>query len=474
MKQHWFIAGLLCFASGLSLLMSPGCANIVPPQGGPLDTLPPVLLHVTPGDSSTRFTSKKIDFYFDEYIDVQDPQAQLLVSPYPTVSPIVDARLRDLSVRLKDSLLPNTTYTIDFGNSIRDFTEGNIAKGIRYIFSTGNYFDSLEIKGQVILAQTGKTDSTLIVMLHTDPEDSAVYKKKPVYIARLDKEGRFGFQHLPAQTFYLYALKDQSGMPRYNDKKQLFAFAQASVNTIRQKDSITLYAFVADQTADNTLSLATPESATKTTDTDKRLKYQTSIQNNQQDILLPFQFQFENRIQQLNSSGIRLYRDSTYTPVDSFQLKLDTTGRQLTLTTNWEKGQSYHLVLTKGAAADTLGKQWIKTDTISFTTKRSTDYGKIKIRLRNLDMSQQPVLQFVQGERVVKAVRLTGPLYEEGLFYPGEYQLRILLDKNENGSWDTGSFYGDRKQPEQVIPLEKRISIKANWLNEYELETGSR
>jgi len=474
MKQHWLIAGLLGITAGISLLISPGCANIVPPQGGSRDTLPPVLIHVTPGDSSTRFSSKKIDFYFDEYIDVQDPQTQLLVSPYPTISPTVDARLRDLSVRLKDSLLPNTTYTIDFGNSIKDFTEGNIAKGIQYIFSTGNYFDSLEIKGQVIVAQTGKADSTLIVMLHTDSEDSALYKKKPIYIARLDKEGRFCFKHLPAQTFYLYALKDQTGMRRYNDKKQLFAFAQSSINTIQQKDSIVLYAFVADQTADNALSLATTESSGKSTDTDKRLKYQTSIQNNQQDILQPFQFHFENRIKQLDSSGIRLYRDSTFTPVDSFQLKLDTTGRLLTLTTHWEKGQSYHLVLIKGAAEDTLGKQWIKTDTLSFTTKRSTDYGKIKIRLRDLDMSQQPVLQFVQGEKVIKAVRLTGPLYEEALFYPGDYQLRILLDKNQNGSWDTGSFYGDRKQPERVIPLEKRISIKANWFNEYELETGSR
>ncbi|MBM3412858.1 MAG: hypothetical protein FJY19_05705, partial [Bacteroidetes bacterium] len=312
MKQHWLIAGLLGITAGISLLISPGCANIVPPQGGSRDTLPPVLIHVTPGDSSTRFSSKKIDFYFDEYIDVQDPQTQLLVSPYPTISPTVDARLRDLSVRLKDSLLPNTTYTIDFGNSIKDFTEGNIAKGIQYIFSTGNYFDSLEIKGQVIVAQTGKADSTLIVMLHTDSEDSALYKKKPIYIARLDKEGRFCFKHLPAQTFYLYALKDQTGMRRYNDKKQLFAFAQSSINTIQQKDSIVLYAFVADQTADNALSLATTESPGKSTDTDKRLKYQTSIQNNQQDILQPFQFHFENRIKQLDSSGIRLYRDSTF------------------------------------------------------------------------------------------------------------------------------------------------------------------
>lgn len=177
MNQRWFIIGLLGITSFVSLLISPGCANIVPPQGGPRDTIPPVLLKVIPGDSSTRFNSKKIDFYFDEYIDVQDPQTQLLISPLPTINPTVDARLRDLSVRLKDSLLPNTTYTIDFGKAIKDFTEGNIAKDIRYVFSTGNYIDSLEIYGKVLLAETGKTDSTLIAMLHTDPEDSAVYKK---------------------------------------------------------------------------------------------------------------------------------------------------------------------------------------------------------------------------------------------------------------------------------------------------------
>lgn len=474
MKQHWFLAGLLGITSAISFFISPGCANIVPPQGGPRDTIPPVLLKVMPGDSSTRFTSKKIDFYFDEYIDVQDPQTQLLLSPLPTTNPTIDARLRDLSVRLKDSLLPNTTYTIDFGSSIKDFTEGNIAKGIRYVFSTGNYIDSLEINGKVILAESGKTDSTLIAMLHTDATDSAVYKKKPVYIARLDKEGRFSFKNLPAQTFYLYALKDESGMRRYTDKKQFFAFAPAAVSALQQKDSITLYAYVADPTAGNTFSIGAPETATKKTDTDKRLKYQTSIQNNQQDILLPFQFQFENGIKQLDTSGIRLYKDSSYTPVDSFQLVLDTSRRQLTLATAWEEGQSYHLILTKGAAEDSVGKQWLKTDTLSFTTKKKTDYGKLKIHLRGLDMSQQPVLQFVQSERVVKSIRLTGALYEEALFYPGDYQLRILVDRNKNGRWDTGSFFGDRRQPEQVIPLEKRVTVKPNWLNEYELETGIR
>jgi hypothetical protein len=471
MQKRGFLIGLIGSLLWVSLLTQTGCASIVPPQGGPRDSIPPVLLKTVPGDSATRFSGKKIDFYFDEYIDVQDAFTNVLVSPLPINSPSIDARLRDLSVRLKDSLLPNTTYTIDFGNSIKDFTEGNIAKNLRYIFSTGNFIDSLEIKGKVLLAESGKADSTLIVLLHTDVEDSAVAKKKPSYIAKLDRDGKFHFRNLPSRTFYLYALKDESGMRRYTEKSQLFAFADLPVETSKSKDSITLYAFTA---APATSSYIPTETGKPKTDTDKRLKFQTNLQNSQQDILEPLTFQFDNRITKLDSAGIKLFKDSSYTPIDSFRISLDTSQKVLTFSIPWQEGTSYHLVLTKGAAEDSVGKQWTKTDTLNFTTKRKIDYGKIKIRLRGLNISLLPVLQFFQGDRLIKSFSLTGPLFEEELMAPGEYQLRILLDSNGNGKWDTGQFFEKRKQPERVLPIEKRISIKPNWSNEYEIESGIR
>ena len=116
MQKGGFLIGLIGSLLWVSVLTQTGCASIVPPQGGPRDSIPPVLLKAVPGDSATRFSGKKIDFYFDEYIDVQDALTNVLVSPLPINLPSIDARLRDLSVRLKDSLLPNTTYTIDFGN----------------------------------------------------------------------------------------------------------------------------------------------------------------------------------------------------------------------------------------------------------------------------------------------------------------------------------------------------------------------
>jgi hypothetical protein len=465
------ILGILAalFFSLSFLSIETGCANIIPPQGGPRDSIAPVLLKVVPGDSNLGFNAKKIEFYFDEYIEVQDPFTNVLVSPLPSNSPVVESRLRDLTVRLKDSLLPNTTYVIDFGNAIKDFTEGNIAKNLRYVFSTGNYIDSLEIKGQVLLAESGKADSTLIAILHIQGEDSAVAKTKPLYLSKLDKEGRFHFKNLPAKKFYLYALKDEGGSRRYTAESQLFAFADSIINTTNPPDSLKLFAFVAKPQENASFAPETPKAKEKP-DTDRRLKYQTGLQNNQQDLLENFKFIFESPLKRFDTTGIKLYTDSTFSPVDSILFEKDSTQKSWQLITRWKEGQSYHLVLQKGAAEDSLGKQWQKTDTLDFTTKRTTDYGRLKIRLRGLDMTLSPVLFFMQGDRIFKSIVLSDPIIEDNLFPPGEYPIRILYDENKNGKWDTGQFFGKRKQPEKVQPLEKKITVKSNWSNEYEID----
>src|ERR1051326_3271312 len=101
-----------------------GCANIVPPTGGPRDTVPPVLVSAVPKDSAKRFKGNKIIFNFDEYIDGKDIRTELLVSPVPKIDPIVDAKLRTVTVRIKDTLQDNTTYVLYFNRGIKDFNEG--------------------------------------------------------------------------------------------------------------------------------------------------------------------------------------------------------------------------------------------------------------------------------------------------------------------------------------------------------------
>jgi hypothetical protein len=122
-------------------------------------------------------------------------------------------------------------------------------------------------------------------------------------------------------------------------------------------------------------------------------------------------------------------------------------------------------VIEKDFAIDTLGDELKKSDTISFKTKASTEYGSVKLNFKNLQKIAHPVLQFVQDNAVVDSFKITSPTFTVKLFNPGDYQLRILNDENENGTWDPGNYHL-KKQPEKVMDIPKKISIRADWDNE--------
>jgi len=185
-----------------------GCANIIPPGGGAKDTIPPVLIAALPKDSATHVNTNRITLTFNEYVEVKETQQQLIVSPNPKQSPIVDYKLRNVTIKLRDSLEPNTTYSLNFGNAIKDINEGNVAKNFVYVFSTGNTIDNNSFSGKVILAETGKVDSTLIVLLYNNLSDTAVVKTNPRYYARVDNKGRFVFNHLPKGTFNAFVIEN--------------------------------------------------------------------------------------------------------------------------------------------------------------------------------------------------------------------------------------------------------------------------
>src|SRR5690349_19334628 len=167
MRPRHFLYTILFFSAILFISnYLPGCANIIAPTGGPKDTLPPVLVSVNPKDSALNFTGKRVTFTFNEYVQLANQTENLVFSPTPTVTPQIDAKLRTITVRIKDTLDPNTTYTIQFGNAISDINEGNVLRNFTYVFSTGNRLDSNTFRGKVLMAETGKVDSTLIVMLH--------------------------------------------------------------------------------------------------------------------------------------------------------------------------------------------------------------------------------------------------------------------------------------------------------------------
>ncbi|HET9057382.1 MAG TPA: Ig-like domain-containing protein [Chitinophagaceae bacterium] len=441
------------------LLFQTGCAHIVPPAGGDRDTLPPIPIKFSPLDSTLKFSGNKITIDFNEYIQLDKPFENVIVSPNPSKQPQVESRLRTLTIKLKDSLLPNTTYNIDFGSAVKDINEGNVLRDFIFVFSTGNFLDTRELHGKVILAETGKTDSTLIVILHKSLDDSTVAKQKPFYYTRVRGDGSFRFTNLPAGIFALYALKDANGNKQYDQKMELFAFLNEPVTITDTTNPVFLYAYSEEKDEPR------PSTGSAAAKAEKKLLFQTNLDNKRQSLISPLEITFNTPLKYFDSTKISLV-DTGYHPIAGYRWVQDSGEKTVKLQYDWKPSTVYKLISLKDFAADTLGNQIAKNDTIEFVTKRIEDYGSLRLDFKNFNKEKNPVLQFVQQGNIVKSFPITQNVWSEKLFAPGEYEIRVLYDDNKNGKWDAGKFFTAHKQPERVVLIEEKLAIHANWENE--------
>ena len=437
-----------------------GCGQVGMPTGGPKDSIPPRLVNASPALKSTNVKDNKITLTFNEYVDLKETQTNVLISPLPKKQPAIDFKLKTVTVKLKDTLLPNTTYSINFGNAIVDNNEGNPLKDFVYVFSTGNQIDSFELSGKVIIAETGKTDSTLIALLYRSTDDSAVQKNKPDYVARLKGDGSFTFVNLPAGNFKVYALKDGDGGKTYNSKKEIFAFANSPVTVSGNTEPVVLYASALEKESSNVKPAKKP--------LNKKLQYNLAPGFQSQDLLSPLELYFNNPLKTLEPAKLIL-RDSNYKPVPASFWTIDSSRTKITLTSKWMEAMKYHIIMDTTAITDSANNQLAKFDTLRFTTKQQSDYGNVVLRFSNIDLAKHPVLQFVQGEEIKQSYPLSQAEWSNKFINPGEYEIRILFDDNNNGKWDPGN-YNQKRQPEKAITLKDKLAIKANWDNERDIK----
>lgn len=444
-----------------------GCANIIPPGGGPRDSLPPRLVTALPKDSSFNTQAKKIVLTFDEYVEVKDITENLVVSPLPKNAPFVESKLKTVTIKLKDSLEPNTTYTFDFGNSIKDINEGNPAKNFTYTFSTGNTIDNNSFSGKVILAETGKIDSTLIAVLYKNTNDTAVFKERPRYIAKLNGDGTFRFKNLPKGNFALFAIENDY-TKKYDDSTKTFAFADSLISIGSNNKQALLYAYKEVKKTSPTSSSSNNNAGKSEADKDKRLKYNINLETGRQDILKKeLQIEFSRKIKNFDSTKLLLC-DTNFKRLTDYRIQLDSTKKKLIITKDWVEKNNFRLILQKEVVTDTTNTTLAKSDTLKFATKNEADYGSVKIRFNNLDTAKHPVLLIFKETSLIESIKITQRDFSRKLFNPGEYEIKILFDKNNNCIWDAGN-YKQKLQPEIVRQLEKKLSIRANWDNETEI-----
>jgi len=199
------------FVFFVGILFLTSCAQITALEGGDKDVLAPKVdsLHSSPM-AATNYHPKTIKLTFNEWVKVNNVLKNVLVSPPLAKRPNVTLKRKTVIFEFdKDEVLKeNTTYSINFGSAIVDLTEGNIAKGLTYVFSTGDVIDSLSVAGSVVDAFTGKPMENISIMLYDNLQDSVVYQEKPYYLAISDKAGLFKINNVKAGQFKAFALKD--------------------------------------------------------------------------------------------------------------------------------------------------------------------------------------------------------------------------------------------------------------------------
>ena len=529
MNQKSMKQAVLLFLSSLLLLMTVKCAKRASPTGGPRDSIPPVLVNATPKLNTTFFDKEGFTLTFDEYVTLKDVSKQLIVSPplsssqykvYPTTG-----ASKKISLVLNDSLMDNTTYTFNFGESIIDFNEGNPTPFLTYTLSTGATIDSLYIKGKVTDAFEKDTETFISLQLYPVDsiyKDSTIYTQKPLYVTSTLDTTVYRFQNLRAGKYNLIALQDLAGNYLFDqgvDKigfvNQLIELPQDSIIDLKLFKEKTNFSWDAPYFInDHHVALAyygeyeaqpykmisevpsTFESlVTKNREKDSlnfwfkgatldSIKFELEIRDTLRTKTAFLKEPIEDSlvISQFTKGTLRLKNlfelssNLPVTTVDNSRLlvtNVDTVPipAQLKIMENYDRiaidfevlpNDRYTVTLYPNALEDFWGRTH---DTLVYrtSTKKIEDYGNIYLRVQH-DSPHPYLIELLNNNKVVRRYDslVPGNNYSFELLDAGKYTVRLIEDANNNKLWDTGDYL-EKIQPEKVIYYWKEIDLRANW-----------
>lgn len=207
-----------------------GCASMGTPDGGPFDEEPPVYLGGSPQQNELNVTERRFVLEFNENIRLQNAFEKVVISPPQYQQPQIKYSGKRVIVELEDSLIPNTTYSIDFNDAIVDNNEGNPLEAFAYVFSTGENVDTLGISGTVLNAQDLEPIKGIMVGVHSALDDSAFLKKPFDRVSRTDSRGRFIIKGMAPGKYRVYALADANNNYLFDQKSEAIAFMEATVS----------------------------------------------------------------------------------------------------------------------------------------------------------------------------------------------------------------------------------------------------
>lgn len=229
MKSIFLRNCLLTVVSLFLLVVMYSCANMAAPNGGPYDEAPPVVVRTVPAPNQTNFKGKRIEIEFNENVQLDKPMDNVIVTPPQKLLPVIRANGKKVIVELKDSLKPNTTYTVDFTSAISDSNEKNVYENYSFAFSTGDKIDSLEISGSLLNASNLEPMIGFTIGLHSNLEDSTFTQKVFDRISRTDEKGHFTIRNIAPGSYRVFALEDVNRDYKFDQPGEAIAFSDSII-----------------------------------------------------------------------------------------------------------------------------------------------------------------------------------------------------------------------------------------------------
>ena len=215
----------------LLILGAVGCAKQSSPEGGPYDMTPPRVVRCTPEEGSTHVTSHRVRITFDEYIQLERGEDKVIYSPPQRIPPKALVNQKQLVITYQDSLIANTTYTINFNRAIKDYNEGNYIEQYVYAFSTGDYLDTMQVAGQVLDAYTLQPVPRVLAGIYATPLPADTLDQPMTRMTYTDDQGYFTLQNVRDGAYYAIALVDMDRSYSYNAPNESFAITPDSFRT---------------------------------------------------------------------------------------------------------------------------------------------------------------------------------------------------------------------------------------------------
>lgn len=582
LKRHILFSLILVAIS----LIAVACANMASPTGGAYDLEGPKVVSSNPGFNATQVKKGKIVIEFDENVTIERPSENVIITPPQKAFPVINTVNRKVNVELRDTLLPSTTYTIDFTNSIVDNNEKNPIENFSFSFSTGDVVDSMAVSGKVLTADNLEPVKGIYVGLHSNLNDTAFTKTKFERISRTNESGDFTIRGVAPGKYKLYALDDSNRDYIYDNPSEAIAFMETIIEPASERasrfdttyvdkekkvidtvvsvqytrflpDNIVLRTFKSGfqrqflqkhERTQNKLSLffgaptempqveplnfdgnkdwfimeRTPKNDTITywikdkevmaidtlsirltylktdtlnqslpvTDTltfmdrtrkpvkddkkkEKKKKEGESdepeitflnIVNNLSstwDTYKSISLLFEEPITDTLSNKIKLQqlRDTVYHDIP-FQLEADSVNpRKYTIRNKWGYNNEYRIQIDSASIYSIYGLWNNKIDQ-KFKVKAEDQYGQLAIRVAGIDSIPSFMELLDKSDKPIRKTRVIDNIAVFRDLDPGSYYVRIILDSNNNGIWDTGDFQKGL-QPEMVCYSPKEYKIRA-------------